>query len=125
MKRLILDVNFIFVDKSREAIEQLETNLRLRGYSERINKSIFLVCDFFHQQSQNIIRLVKKRTPQSGRSIFILDQYGYKDVPRSVINNIFSSLPKAEIILTFNIDSILNFISKNIYKKIDKKFKNA
>ncbi|MDO5667399.1 MAG: three-Cys-motif partner protein TcmP [Alcaligenaceae bacterium] len=113
MKRLILDVNFIFVDKSREAIKQLEANLRLRGYSERINKSIFLVCDFFHQQSQKIIGLVKKRTPQSGRSIFILDQYGYKDVPRSVINNIFYSLPKAEIILTFNIDSILNFISKS------------
>jgi hypothetical protein len=46
-----------------------------------------------------------------GRSIFILDQYGYGQVPFTQIRHIFNELPKAEIILTFGVDSLINYLS--------------
>jgi hypothetical protein len=38
-----------------------------------------------------------------------LDQFGYKDVPTMLIQKIFNNLPSAEIILTFGVDSFINF----------------
>lgn len=58
-----------------------------------------------------VIQFIKKKSPKNGRSIFILDQYGYKDVPTGIIQKIFSNLPSAEVILTFGVDSFLNFAS--------------
>jgi len=41
----------------------------------------------------------------------VLDQYGYREVPTGLIQKIFQTLPSAEIILTFGVDSFLNFAS--------------
>ena len=69
----------------------------------------------FHQKfeyvADEIIKSVKSRNPRNGRSIFILDQYGYKETPLPVILKIFKELPKAEVILTFAVDALLNFVS--------------
>jgi len=43
--------------------------------------------------------------------IFVLDQFGYKDVPFPSIQRIMSSLTNAEVILTFASGSLITFIS--------------
>jgi hypothetical protein len=54
------------------------------------------------------------------RCIFILDQYGYKDVPLNYLNQIFTAFPdSAEVLLTFSTDTIINYLSE------DEKFKTA
>lgn len=40
----------------------------------------------------------------------MLDQFGYSDVPMASIKTIFDNLPRAEIILTFSIDALLNYL---------------
>ncbi|WHP07604.1 three-Cys-motif partner protein TcmP [Acinetobacter corruptisaponis] len=47
------------------------------------------------------------------RSIFFLDQYGYSDVKINEINRILKELKNSEIILTFNIDSMFPYFSKD------------
>ena len=49
--------------------------------------------------------------PRNGRAIFLLDQYGYSEVPTETIRRILSQVPSAEVILTFNVDSLLTYIS--------------
>lgn len=45
------------------------------------------------------------------RALFILDQYGYKDVPIVTVQEIFKRLPYAEIILTFAADWLIDYLS--------------
>ena len=51
---------------------------------------------------------------RAGRSIFLLDQCGYKDVPLSVCRYILETLPRSEIILTFAIDWLIDYLSANV-----------
>jgi hypothetical protein len=54
--------------------------------------------------------------PRRPRAIFLLDQYGYSDVPAELIAKILQSIPGSEIILTFAVDALLNFFSENSEK---------
>lgn len=63
----------------------------------------------FLSQLDCVIDAVKKHG-RSGRCIFVLDQYGYKEVPLQQIQQIFNQLPHAEIILTFAIDAMVNYV---------------
>ncbi len=50
-------------------------------------------------------------TGRTHRALFILDQYGYKDVPMPTLANILQVLPDAEILLTFATDWIIDYMS--------------
>ncbi|MCY4151391.1 MAG: hypothetical protein OXE94_04040, partial [Aestuariivita sp.] len=51
-----------------------------------------------------------KERQKSGRSIFFLDQFGYSDVRMNTIHTIFRSLERAEVVLNFAIDGLLNYL---------------
>ncbi len=85
--------------------------LREAGHASALGSTIHLRHAKFQEEADGVIQFMKKKSPKNGRSIFILDQYGYKDVPTGVIQKIFAQLPSAEIILTFGVDSFLNFAS--------------
>jgi three-Cys-motif partner protein len=110
-KPLALDVSYFFIEADRHAHAHLEQLLRSEGYGSALGNSIHLRHAKFQNEANDIIAFVKKRSPRNGRSIFVLDQYGYKDVPAPIIRTIFSQLPSAEVILTFGVDSFLNFAS--------------
>ena len=59
---------------------------------------------------QDIAPSLIDRVVGRGRSIFILDQYGYTDVPFNLIQTISSTLKKPEVILTFGYDWLANFV---------------
>lgn len=108
-----LDVSYIFLDKDKEAIKYLKNLLVERGFSDLLHsQKITLLNNQFNQEIATIINSIKNKSPRSGRSIFLLDQYGYKDVPTSHIRNILEKLPNSEIILTFATDALINFISE-------------
>ena len=112
-KSIKFDIDYFFVEKDQHAYTHLDKVLRDKGYSGRIDKNIHLFHSEFQQKSKDIIHFIKKKNPRNGRSIFLLDQYGYKDVPTPLIRQIFSKLPSAEVILTFGVDALVNFVSDN------------
>jgi len=118
-KPVKLDISYFFVETDHYAYLHLDKILRDEGYGPEINNTIHLRHSKFQDESDGIIQFIKKKSPRNGRSIFILDQYGYKDVPTALIQKIFRNLPSAEVILTFGVDSFLNFASdKGLTKKL-------
>lgn len=106
-----IEANYFFVEKDKYAQQHLEQALKKNGYSNQLGNEIILRHCKFDETATDIIDFIKKKSPRNGRSIFILDQYGYKEVPTSLISKIFQKLPSAEVILTFGIDSFLNYAS--------------
>ncbi|AEJ01254.1 hypothetical protein Nit79A3_1422 [Nitrosomonas sp. Is79A3] len=110
-KPIVLNLDFFFIEENRQASEHLKYELIKRGYGSRIDKDIFLHTSLFEQQADSIIEYVKKRSPRAARAIFLLDQYGYSKVPKLTIRKIMQELHGSEIILTFAVDSMLNYIT--------------
>ncbi len=112
-KPVHLDVSYFFIDSNQYANRYLEQVLREEGYEKEIGNTIYLRHAKFQDEINGIIEFIQKKSPRNGRSIFVLDQFGYKDVPTALIQNIFNNLPSAEVILTFGVDSFLNFASNS------------
>lgn len=110
-KPVELDVHYFFVEADRHAFLHLDKVLRDDGYGSALDHTIYLRHAKFQDEADGIIDFIKKKSPRNGRSIFVLDQYGYTDVPKDLIQKIFRKLPSAEVILTFGVDSFLNFVS--------------
>lgn len=108
-KPVHLDVSYFFVESDRDAHLHLDKVLRNEGYGSLLGNTIHLRHATFQNEADEIIEFIKEKSPRNGRSIFILDQYGYTDVPTKLIQNIFRNLASAEVILTFGVDSLLNF----------------
>jgi len=117
-KPIKLDVNYFFVEDDRDAYLHLDKVLRRNGYGVEIGNKIQLINDKFQNHATAIIDFIKRKSPQNGRSLFIFDQYGYKNVPSALISAIFNVLPRAEVILTFGVDSLLNYANDNNFQKL-------
>lgn len=115
-KGIEFDVQLICVDESAAAIDHLRNVLEEEGYGKLLrNAAIKLIAGEFLAQAQEVIAEAQRRSPKAGRAIFVLDQYGYDKVPLALLRDIFQSLRRAEVILTFNIDSLVNFLcEKNL-----------
>jgi hypothetical protein len=59
-----------------------------------------------------IIKLIRSRS-RAHRSIFFLDQFGYNQVSLATIREILTSLEHPEIIITFNVDSLIDYLSED------------
>ncbi|MBN8768976.1 MAG: three-Cys-motif partner protein TcmP [Stenotrophomonas nitritireducens] len=112
-KPLEFKLDYFFVEKQRQAHAFLLKNLTERGYGDRLGHDIHALQGTFEHHYPSILSFIRRKNPRAGRSIFLLDQYGYKDVPTSQIRQIFEHLPRAEVILTFAVDSFINFASDN------------
>lgn len=103
-----IDARYFFVDNDSRALSSLKSQLCKRGFSNLIGERIFLLNGKFSELCAGIIEMVSAR---KGYSIFLLDQYGYKDVPLPLIRKIFRQIPNAEILLTFSVDTLINYMS--------------
>ncbi|AIF48200.1 three-Cys-motif partner protein TcmP [Dyella japonica] len=66
----------------------------------------------FHQTLPAILGDIRVRQRRTGRSVFILDQYGWSQVNLDSVRQIFAELPRAEVFLTWMIDNLVNFLSE-------------
>jgi three-Cys-motif partner protein len=112
-KPVKLDIDYFFVEKIKSAALCLHEVLTQRGFGQRIGQNIFLFNTTFESKADELIERVRQKMPKSPRAIFILDQYGYSDVPTDRIAKIIQSLPGSEVILTFAVDALLNFFSEH------------
>lgn len=109
MPRDVLTQNF-FIDIKKQNIEYLKAVLHTRGYASRIEKDIHPITSSFTSSLPAVIKKIKD-FGRGERALFLLDQYAYKDVPFSSIRTIFNSLKSAEVLLTFNVDTLIDYIS--------------
>ena len=122
-----LNSDFYFTERNKHSHNYLNWCLKNYGYENRIGKNIFTFQADFKKALPAIIDNIKKKGASgSGRCLFFLDQYGYKEVPFDVIRKIFHDLKNAEIVLTFATDYLIDFInndekSSNIIKKLNLK----
>ncbi|MFO1219626.1 MAG: three-Cys-motif partner protein TcmP [Burkholderiaceae bacterium] len=110
-KPIDFDVQLICIDEDPGAIEHLRHVLAVEGYGERLKAgTVTLLTGAFEQHAAAAVAVAQRRSPRAGRAIFVLDQYGYDAVPVQTLQRIFASLKTAEVILTFNVDSLINFL---------------
>lgn len=108
-KPVKFSVDYFFIEAEKHAYAHLDKVLREAGHGSRIGNEVHLRRARFQDEVDSIIEFIKRKNPQNGRSIFMLDQYGYKEAPTQLIKRIFANLPSAEVILTFGVDSFLNY----------------
>lgn len=112
-KLIQIDVELICIDDCRYALDYLRHVLEDRGYGGGLaSGNIKLVKGKFANHCSAAIQRGKDRSPRSGRALFVLDQYGYSTVPMDCLREIFAKLKHAEVILTFYIDSLINYLNE-------------
>lgn len=115
-------VTLICIDKSQSTIDHLVWVLEQEGYGSKLSDgSIQTLVGEFDQYAGSVISEVQRLSPKSGRSLFILDQYGYNQVPVKTLNQIFTRLKQPEVILTFNVDSLINFLSTRNLRSFERR----
>lgn len=117
-KKLKIDDHYFFIEKDKKTINCLEYSLKQKNIS---SPNIHILNEDFVVALPKVINHIKNyKRQRKPRCIFILDQYGYKDVPLNYLNQIFVEFPEsAEVVLTFSTDTIVNYLSE------DEKFKTA
>lgn len=103
-----VDARFYFVEKKQSNFDYLRACLGARELSQGDTTQFF--CNDFLTVVDPILEDIKRRRGGE-RALFLLDQYAYDDVPIPVIRNIFDRVEKAEVLLTFNVDSLTTFLS--------------
>lgn len=122
-KHINLEVQYIFIDKNRLAINHLLSVLKTEGYGDRVGKTIHLFCSEFVIQIDDILKRIRFHTPRVSTALFFLDQYGYAEVPAPLIQRIFKELSNAEIILNFHVSSFATYTNDELVNKISNTLK--
>ena len=104
----VVKSDFFFVDKICDHIAFLRTELLKTEFGNEVGASIQLAAANFESAAPAIIQAVKRKGP-SNRALFFLDQYGWSDVSFAAIRNIFTELKNPEVLLTFSVDSLIDY----------------
>jgi three-Cys-motif partner protein len=102
----LLDYRLHLVDQDQGAHDVLRRTLADRGFKSLIGDRVFLHTMCFEDVLPKLLIDVKGR----GATIFLLDQYGYMQVPFEVMRTIFTTLFKPEVILTFAYDQLVTWV---------------
>ncbi|MFG1314645.1 three-Cys-motif partner protein TcmP [Xanthobacter autotrophicus] len=110
-KGFAVRADFFFVDENPQHIAFLNDLLTKRGYGPRLGKDIFVRCTLFEEACPDILFHIQKKGT-AHRSLFFLDQYGWSDVRLATIRTILGTLKNPEILLTFAVDALIDFLSE-------------
>lgn len=109
-KGFVVRADFFFVDENPQHIAFLTDVLTKRGYDSRLGRDIFIRCSPFEDACPDILAHIQKKGT-AHRSLFFLDQYGWSDVRLATVRTILASLKNPEILLTFAVDALIDFLS--------------
>jgi three-Cys-motif partner protein len=109
-KGFAVRADFFFIDESPQHAAFLADLLTKRGYGSRLGHDIFIRCAMFEDACTDILDHIQKKGT-AHRSLFFLDQYGWSDVRFETIRKILGTLKNPEILLTFAVDALIDFLS--------------
>jgi three-Cys-motif partner protein len=110
LKPRCVDARYFFVEKNRSNFEYLRLMIGAREDPVRMGRDIFVLEGDFQQRVDAIIGDIVARG-NGQRALFLLDQYAYDQVSGPLLRKIFSQVKGAEVLLTFNVESLITFIS--------------
>ena len=110
-KGFAVRADFFFIDENPQHVAFLNDLLVKRGYGSRLGNDIFVQCAQFEEACPSILSHVQKKGT-AHRSLFFLDQYGWSDVRLATIRTILDTLKNPEILLTFAVDALIDFLSE-------------
>jgi three-Cys-motif partner protein len=85
-------------------------------FAAELDRSIQIWTADFNERVDDVVRIVRARSPRAGRAIFLLDQYGWSQVAFRSIRAILEQLQKAEIFLTFSVDALIDYLSSRSHE---------
>jgi three-Cys-motif partner protein len=109
-KGFAVRADFFFVDENLQHVAFLSDLLVKRGYGSRLGQDIFIRCATFEDACPDILAHIQRKGT-AHRSLFFLDQYGWSDVRLDTIRRILGTLKNPEILLTFAVDALIDFLS--------------
>jgi three-Cys-motif partner protein len=110
-----INATYIFVDQNRAHIEFLRAEIQSSSFSAELDRSIHTWTADFNERVDDIVQMVRARSPRAGRAVFLLDQYGWSQVAFRSIRTILDQLPKAEVFLTFSVDALIDYLSERSF----------
>jgi three-Cys-motif partner protein len=109
-KGFTVKADFFFIDANPHHVAFLINVLQRRGYGSRLGRDIFVREALFDEVCPDVLAHIQKKG-SAHRSLFFLDQYGWSDVRLQTIRTILSRLKNPEILLTFAVDALIDFLS--------------
>ncbi len=119
-KPIEFSVQYIFVDADQSAIDHLRKTLVNHGYESQVEHQIHLIHSKFADAVDRIDQYISSHTPRAKTGLFFLDQYGYSEVPVTLIKKILTGLPKSEVILTFHVDAFATYVNDDLLASTSK-----
>jgi three-Cys-motif partner protein len=110
-KGFAVRADFFFVDENPQHVAFLNDLLVKRGYDSRLGRDIFVQNALFENACPDILAHIQRKGT-AHRSLFFLDQYGWSDVRLGTIRTILATLKNPEILLTFAVDALIDFLSE-------------
>ncbi|MBF0422775.1 MAG: three-Cys-motif partner protein TcmP [Magnetococcales bacterium] len=115
-KPLVIKPKFFFIEESESGFHCLSRMLRESDAPYR--DCVELRQSDFQQAYMGLISEIAQL--KISKVLFVLDQYGYTTVPIAAIRTIFSAFPSPEVILTFAVDSLIDYLSPDNQKTVEK-----
>jgi len=103
-------VDFVFVDADETHCAVLSEQIAKSAHADKLGRTVSITRGTFAEAYGSIEAGIKGRRGKR-RTLFFLDQYGYSDVPLALVRRILTNLEGAEVILTFAIDALINYLS--------------
>jgi three-Cys-motif partner protein len=110
IKPFALNADFLFVEALRPSVEHLDYTIRQSPYAVELDSTIHLLHADFGAALPRVIEHIRGRG-RAHRALFFLDQYGYGNVAFRDVRAILSQLENPEIILTFSVDWIIDYLT--------------
>ena len=112
-----MNIDVLLVEKDEKTAKFLEEQLQNEG---RFTEDVQVMQGDFNKKLPEIINFIKKKSKgKPGRCLFFLDQYGYTQIELCGVREILRSL-KSEVILTFAIDYLIDYLSSSRIKPLVK-----
>jgi len=104
---------FVFIDLHRYHTDFLRAEIEASPFRDKLDRSVHIWTADFNDRVDDAISLARTHSPQRGRSIWLLDQYGWSSVAFASMRKILGQLEKAEIFLTFSVDALIDYMSES------------
>ena len=114
MKPILIECLLICNDQEEQTIKHLKENITpMLVNAKESSEYLYIHTEYHNGNFETEYQLIKERLKQARCSnvLFNLDQCGYSHVTATILRDIISSWNKAEILLTFMIDSMLAYLS--------------
>jgi len=109
-----INVHYSFIDILPDTTRYLSHWLTAKRDENAIDLADYRQTDVmtsdFLKSLPSLIQKVQQRK-MGEHALFVLDQYSYKDIPLPEIANILRTLKGAEILMTFNVDNLITYLS--------------